>query len=139
MIIDSSALVAIFLDEPGADALLAAVAADDGPKISAGTLLETGIVLSHRKGRPMQHALELFLSKLGVQVVAFTEEHCSRAIRAWWIFGKTRSAAKLNFGDCISYATAELADEPLLCVGDDFARTDLPIVKGDGTKAGQGR
>lgn len=127
MILDSSAVVAIFLDEPEAPRLLDAIAAASSVSISAGTFLEAGIVLSHRKGKVMQHALELFFTKLGVRVVPFTDEQRSVALAAWWKHGRTRSAAGLNFGDCIAYATAMSAGEPLLCKGDDFTKTDVEL------------
>ncbi|MBI4705238.1 MAG: type II toxin-antitoxin system VapC family toxin [Deltaproteobacteria bacterium] len=125
MILDSSAVAAVFLEEPEAERLLAAIAAADSVSISAATFLELGIVLSHRKAHPMVHALELFFAKLGVRVIPFTDEHRAAALAAWWRYGRSRSPAGLNFGDCIVYATAALADEELLCKGDDFANTDL--------------
>jgi len=129
MILDSSAIVAVFLKEPSADKILELIAAADRVAVSAATLVETGIVLSHRKGRQMQHPLELFCQKLSIASVPFTDEHRDLALHAWWHFGKSRNAAALSFGDCIAYATAKLADEPLLCTGDDFRKTDLAVVQ----------
>ena len=129
MILDSSVIVAVFLEEPATQRVLELIADADSVSVSAATLLEAGIVLSHRKGKPMQHALELFCKKLAIESVPFTDEHRAAALRAWWHFGRTRGAAALNFGDCIAYATARLADEPLLCIGNDFPQTCLTVLQ----------
>ncbi|HWH14820.1 MAG TPA: type II toxin-antitoxin system VapC family toxin [Miltoncostaeaceae bacterium] len=65
---------------------------------------------------------------LPIVVVSFTSAHARVAAEAWRRFGKGRHPAGLNLGDCMSYATARVAERPLLCVGDDFARTDLAVV-----------
>ena len=129
MILDSSAIVAVFLKEPSADRILELIVEAERVAVSAATLVEIGIVLSNRKGKQMQHALELFCKKLEIESVPFTDEHREVAIHAWWHFGKSRGPAALNFGDCIAYATAKLAGEPLLCTGNDFPKTDLPIIQ----------
>ncbi len=63
-----------------------------------------------------------------METVAFDEAHASAALDAYSRFGQGRHPAALNFGDCCTYAVAFVAGEPLLCVGDDFARTDLLLV-----------
>lgn len=126
MILDSSAVAAIALGEPDADRFLDQIAAAERVAISAATFVEVGIVLSHRKGRPMAATLELLFQKLGVEIIPFTDEHRQAALDAWWRFGRTRSPAALNFGDCIAYGTASIESEPLLFKGDDFTRTDIP-------------
>jgi len=63
--------------------------------------------------------------------VPFTDLHCQRAIDAYARFGKGRHPAALNFGDCMTYATATLARQPLLCRGDDFQKTDLSRIEAD--------
>lgn len=125
MILDSSAVVAIVLGESEADAFLTAIAAASGVMISSATFVEVGLVLSHRLNKPMQDDLEFLFSKLGVTVLPFTDEHRREALDAWWRFGKSRHEAALNFGDCIAYATAKLASEPLLFKGEDFTKTDV--------------
>ena len=60
-------------------------------------------------------------------MVPFGDAHYSAAVDAWLRFGKGRHRASLDFGDCLAYATARLANQPLLCVGEDFARTDLQL------------
>jgi len=73
-------------------------------------------------------ALARFLQEDSVQTVTFDEARASVALDAYSRFGKGRHPAALNFGDCCTYAVACLAGEPLLCIGDDFARTDLLLV-----------
>lgn len=69
---------------------------------------------------------ERFLQQFEVEEIPFTEAHWRIATDAFLRFGKGRHPAALNFGDCMTYATAKLAGEPLLFVGNDFAQTDLP-------------
>lgn len=128
MILDSSAVVAVFEAEPEAQAFLDLILQADELGISSASVLESAIVLSHRKRRNMPHALESFLAKVGAEELPFTDAHRREAVRAWWRYGKTRHAAALNFGDCIAYATAKLAGRPLLCKIEDFPKTDLPLV-----------
>ena len=125
MILDTSAVVAIFEREPEAQAFLTAITESDVVGISTVSVVESGIVMAHRKRHNMQHALDLFLAKIGAELVPFTDEHRREALRAWWRYGRTRGDANLNFGDCIAYATAKLAGRPLLCKGNDFPKTDL--------------
>lgn len=127
MVLDSSAVVAIFLREAEAEALLRAMEQADSLAISTATILETTIVLSRRFGKPMQHALQWFLHELQVEEVPFDTQQNRLAQQAWWSFGKSRSPANLNFGDCISYALARHRGQPLLCKGNDFGQTDLPL------------
>lgn len=62
-----------------------------------------------------------------LSTVPFGKEHYDVAVNAWRRYGKGRHRAALNFGDCMSYATAKLVDQPLLCVGDDFTHADLDL------------
>jgi ribonuclease VapC len=128
MILDTSAIVAIFLQEPEHEELVDAMASAAAVGIGAPTLVETGIVLSARLGRDARGSLARFLAEGGVAVVPFGDAHYSAAVDAWLRYGKGRHPAGLNFGDCLSYATALLTGRPLLCVGGDFARTDLALV-----------
>lgn len=128
MIIDSSALVAIFLREKEADVLVSAIVTADVAGIGSPTAVETGLVLTARLQRNATGMLLRFFRETGIEIVPFTELHWQRAIDAYARFGKGRHPAALNFGDCMTYATAALARQPLLCVGDDFRRTDLALV-----------
>ncbi len=127
MIVDSSAVVAILLREPGHEELVGHLGATPGAGIGTPTLAEAGIVLAARLGPSGRSLLARFLEEAGLLAVPFGEHHWRAAVDAFMRFGKGRHPAALNFGDCMTYATAELAAEPLLCVGDDFARTDLAI------------
>ena len=130
MIVDSSALVAVILQEPGWERLLHAMKSADRMGIAAPTLAEAGIVLSARLKRDARPVLARFAQETGMVTLPFGESAYVVAMDAWLRFGKGRHPAALNFGDCISYATASVTGEPLLCVGQDFPQTDLPLVPG---------
>jgi ribonuclease VapC len=125
VILDTSALVAITLREPGFENLVAKLRAADTLGIGGPTLVEAGIVLSARLGIEPQALLDRFLRDFGVVSVTFGDLHWREALEAFRRFGKGRHPAALNFGDCLSYAAARLAGHPLLFVGDDFSRTDI--------------
>jgi ribonuclease VapC len=128
MIIDSSAILAVIGREPGYERILHQLAASLRTRIGAPTRLEAGIVLTARFGPRGKTALARFLQENSIETVGFDEAHASVALDAFSRFGKGRHPAALNFGDCCTYATASVAGEPLLCIGDDFVKTDLPLV-----------
>ena len=125
MIVDSSALVAVVLQEDGFGSLVEKLAASDSTGIGTPTLVETGIVLAARLRRDPQSLLMRLLEEFDLAEVPFGEPHWREAIGAYRRFGRGRHQANLNFGDCLTYAVAALAREPLLYVGEDFAATDL--------------
>lgn len=125
MIIDSSALIALVFREPGYEEILDCAVRADWLGIGAPTLVETGIVLSARLGESAQASLALLIEELDLSVVAFDGRHAREARRAFTRYGRGRHPAKLNFGDCLTYAVAKVTNQPLLFVGDDFTRTDL--------------
>jgi len=127
MILDSSAVIAIVLKEPGYEQLLHKLAESDASGIGAPTLVETTIVLAARLPFDPSTQLQTLLLQSGVQVIPFGEEHAREAACAYERFGKGRHPAALNFGDCLSYAVAKLAGQPLLAAGGDFAATDLEL------------
>lgn len=127
MILDSSAIVAIATEEPGCLELLEKLDQADTLAIGAPTLVETALVLRSRLTMEPRAFLERFLTDWNVSVVPFGEEHWKTAVDAHARFGRGHHKAALNFGDCLSYATAKLADMPLLCTGRDFSKTDLAI------------
>lgn len=126
MIVDSSALVAVVFQEPGYEALLDKFERSESSGIGAPTLAETGVVLLARLGSDPLGLLTRMLEELDVAEVPFGERHWREALRAYDRYGRGRHPAGLNFGDCMSYAVARLAGEPLLYVGGDFAATDVP-------------
>lgn len=128
MIVDSSAVVAILLREPGWEPVLDRLTTTPA-RIGAPTLVETGIVLAARLGISGKTLLARFLQESNLTVVPFTDHHWPIAVDAFMRYGKGRHPAALNFGDCLTYAVCRIADEPLLCLGDDFARTDLHLVE----------
>ncbi len=127
MILDTSAIVAILFRESGWEVLLDKVAAATGPAVGVPTLTETAIVVSARIRRDGRALIARFLMEGSIGAVPFGEEHYTAAVGAWLRYGKGRHRAALNFGDCMAYASAKLADQPLLCVGDDFSHTDLRL------------
>ncbi len=125
MILDSSALVGIVLREPGFESLVGKVAQAEALAVGAPTLTEAGIVLTARIGKDARGLLQGLLREWGATTVAFGEEHWREAATAYARFGRGRHRAQLNSGDCMAYAVAKLSGEPLLCTGEDFAKTDL--------------
>ena len=125
MVLDTSALMALLLDEPEAEEFRGAVEEDTTRLVSAATLLETALVIEARKGEPGGRELDALIHKAEIVVVAVDAEHVSEARRAYRRFGKGRHAAALNFGDVFAYALARTSVEPLLFKGDDFAKTDI--------------
>lgn len=125
MVIDSSAIVAMILEEASDASLRSKL--DGVPEIyvAAPIALEASMVLTPRLKRDGAIAVRRFLTEIGAQVVPFTEEHFRAAHRAFELYGKGRHPAALNFGDCMSYAVAKLAELPLLFTGDDFTKTDV--------------
>lgn len=128
MIVDTSALVAILLREEGWETLRAAVADAENIGIGAASLLEAALVVSGRAGRDRSDDVRQLVGELGIIVVPFEKDHVRVAAEAFARYGKGRHRAALNFGDCMSYAVAKLAAQPLLCTGSDFAKTDLKLV-----------
>lgn len=98
----------------------------DEVAIGAPTLVEATVVLVGRFDVPGHTALSSFLQERDVVTIPFDNRHWYAAEEAFIRFGKGRHAAGLNLGDCMSYATARITKEPLLFVGNDFAKTDIP-------------
>jgi ribonuclease VapC len=126
VIVDSSAIVAIVLREPGWEEVVARLGAEAAPAIGAPTLAEVGLVLTAKMGAEARIVLSQLLQETGLTVIPFAEEHWRVAVDAYARFGKGRHLAALNFGDCLTYAVTRLSGQPLLFVGDDFSKTDLP-------------
>ena len=125
MTLDSSALIAILFAEPGYLDLVDAILQADVVRIGAPSLVECGMVLAGRRGSPVGGELEGLVRELGVSVVPFGQAEWQRALEASNRFGRGRHAAALNFGDCLAYATAAVASDTLLFVGNDFRKTDI--------------
>ena len=126
MVLDSSAIIAIHLREPGHERLIERIDTAEVVVVGVPTLLETAMVLTARLGQDARPVVFAFLRRLEAEVVPFNEEHLDAAITAFIRFGRGRHPAALNFGDCMSYAVASVAGMPLLFTGEDFRRTDIP-------------
>jgi ribonuclease VapC len=127
MILDSSAIIAIMFQEPGYEAVLEKLGTAVEVGVGAPTLVECSIVLSARLNQDARGLLARFLQEANVTIVPFSDAHYGTATGAWLKYGKGRHPAGLNFGDCLAYAVAKLTAMPLLCLGDDFPQTDLPL------------
>ena len=125
MVLDTSALLAMLLAEPERDAFIALLSKADDPLVSAATLVEASIVMRAKTGAAGVRDLDQLLVTAGVRCIAVDDEQARRARDAFARYGKGRSPAGLNFGDCFSYALARAADRPLLFKGDDFSKTDV--------------
>ena len=125
MILDSSAVLAVLREEPGHEQLQVRLEQADVLEMGAPTVFETNMVLVRRFGEAGGVLIERFLEDWEVQVLPFGEQHLSLAMDGFARYGKGRHRARLNYGDCMTYATARVADQPLLFIGDDFARTDI--------------
>lgn len=122
IVIDTSALMAVALDEPEAERCMAVIADEEQILISAATLTEALIVAG---GRNIHAEMNANLNGLGLTVIELTAERAHASAAAYRRYGKGWHAAGLNFGDCFAYATAIELDCPLLFVGADFAKTDV--------------
>jgi len=124
--LDSSAVVAMLLREEGHRRLAEAVGRAETVAIGAPTLLETDMVMVGRFEQRGAALVEEFLEEHGVVVLSFDGRHRVAATEAFARYGKGRHPAGLNYGDCMTYATARVAEHPLLFIGNDFAQTDIP-------------
>jgi ribonuclease VapC len=127
MVIDTSAAIAIILDEPEHDSFARLIADADARMMSAASVLETCMVLESRAGEAAGREFELFLVKADIEVVNVDREQVEAARSGWRKYGKGRHRAALNFGDCFAYALAKISGEPLLAKGNDFPQTDIPM------------
>ena len=120
--VDTSAIIAIQRGEPASVEVMHALERSSRSLISSATVVEAGMVL----GSPAE--ADRMLVALNLSVVPVDEQHMRAAMSAWERFGRGRHRARLNFGDCFSYATALVAGAPLLFVGEDFTHTDVESV-----------
>jgi ribonuclease VapC len=120
--VDTSAMMAIILDEPVADACIDALEAEDDVLVSAGTVAEALIVAARRNvGKEMTRLID----GLGMQIVSVTPASARRIAEAYAHWGKGVHPAALNVGDCFAYEVAKEHGCRLLHVGGDFSKTDI--------------
>ena len=125
MVIDTSALMAILQGEPERKLFIQTIANHPDPVISAATLVEAGMVAEARLGAEGKAKLDELIEAGGVRTIAFDENQADIAHEAWKSYGRGNSPARLNFGDCLSYALAKQTNRPLLYKGEDFSQTDM--------------
>ena len=126
MIVDSSAIMAIVLNEPERATYIQTILRADRAAMSAGTWLELGVVAARRRDEERARLIEQFVNDAGIAIEPVTAHQAQIGRQAYRAYGQTASGkAKLNFGDCFAYALAKATGEPLLFKGDDFIHTDI--------------
>lgn len=128
MVIDTSAIAAIVFSEPESLRFLQAIKNDPKRLMSSFAALECGVVVSSRKGSSSLYDLKIFFHEAGIEIVSFTVDQYELALKAYLKYGKGNHPARLNLGDCCSYALSHYSGEPLLFKGDDFSKTDVAVV-----------
>jgi ribonuclease VapC len=135
VVIDTSAMIALLLNEANAVSIAQAIESGSLRLLSAANFLEASIVIESRKGETGGRELDLLLYRAAIEVVAVDQDQAEVARLAWRRFGKGRHPAGLNYGDCFAYALAKTRRLPLLFDGDDFSQTDIEaVVLGDASK-----
>jgi ribonuclease VapC len=125
IVIETSAMVAILEGEPEAQRFFEIIEAEECV-VSAVTVYEAAVVINARRGAQGVANLMAFIDASGADIRPFTAEMIDIAVAAYQKYGRgTGAKAKLNLGDCISYALASALDVPLLFKGNDFAATDI--------------
>lgn len=125
MILDTSALAAIFFGEPEAAHYTQLIHGADRCLISAANFVELSIVIECQIGPDAGRQCDAFFRRSGIAIEPVTADQAHMARQAFLDFGKGRHPAGLNFGDCFAYALAKVTGEPLLFKGDDFRKTDI--------------
>jgi ribonuclease VapC len=116
------------MGEPEASAIRQALDEARERLMSTGTAIELGVVLEAKLGAAGGAAFERFVRDSRIVLVDLDRQQVDRALTAWRRFGKGNHPARLNLGDLFTYALADAPGRAILCVGDDFAATDLPVV-----------
>ena len=125
MILDTSAVSAIFFNEPEGDHFLQMIRDADRCRISAANFVELSMVIEGQLGPEGGRQLDMFFRRAEIVIEMVTVEQAHLARQAFLDFGKGRHAAQLNLGDCFAYALAKATGEPLLFKGMDFNKTDI--------------
>jgi ribonuclease VapC len=129
LVVDTSAAVAVILGEPGSEELAARLEESLTRLMPAAIRVELGIVIEARLWPAGQDVVDRFLRDARIDIVPVDADLAARALSGWRRYGKGRHRAGLNFGDCITYALAERTGHPVLCTGDDFAATDITVLR----------
>jgi ribonuclease VapC len=128
MVLDTSAVLVILLNEPEVGAISFAIEQDPVRLLSAASFLEAAMVVESRYGDAGGRELDRLIERVELDIVPVDVRQARVARQAFRHFGKGRHPAALNFGDCFSYALSQVSGEPLLFKGDDFSKTDLQRV-----------
>jgi ribonuclease VapC len=128
VIVDSSAIASVFLRRAGHERLLEAFAGAERAGIGAPTLAEASVEIATATGKDVQGLLARFVQEIDLTIIPFSDAHSRAAVEAFRRYGRGRSKAGLDLGECLAYATARLARQPLLADDPRFARTDLELV-----------
>jgi ribonuclease VapC len=129
MVIDSSALIAILLNEGERERYLDLILTAERKLLSAATAVEAGIVLEYRSSQIAIREFDLFLHSAGIEIVSVDANQADRARIAFRKYGKGRHPAALNFGDCFTHALAAVSGEPVLAKGNEFDKAGLNVCK----------
>lgn len=129
MVIDTSALVAVFLDEPERQRFMELILVAERKLISAATAVEAGIVLEYRASETVAREFDLFLHEAGIEIISVDPNQADLARMAFRKFGKGRHRAALNFGDCFTHALASASGEPVLAKGHEFECAGLELCR----------
>lgn len=129
MVIDTSALAAIFLAEPERHRFMELILVAERKLISAATVVEAGIVLEYRASETVAREFDLFLHEASIEIVSVDANQADLARMAFRKYGKGRHNAALNFGDCFTHALASISGEPVLAKGNEFERAGLEVCK----------
>ena len=125
MVIDTSAIVAMLRNEPEALRLEKALVADPIRLVPATCVLEARMVLVSRRGEHALAEIDLWLGTIEANTIPVDADLVDLATQAWLTYGEGRHSAAMNFADCLSYALAKRANEPLLFISNDFSQTDI--------------
>ncbi len=125
MVVDTSALLAILMNEPERRAFNEKIEASQTRLLSAASFVEASLVLETRVHATGLREFGLFLDRANIEIVSVDIEQAHAACAAFRKYGKGFHPARLNFGDCFAYALAITTGEPLLFKGNDFAQTDV--------------
>jgi ribonuclease VapC len=129
LVVDTSAAVAVILGEPGSEELAGHLEAALARLIPTAVRVELGIVIEARLWPSGQDVVDRFLRDAKIDLVPVDADLAARAISGWRRYGKGRHPAGLSLGDCFTYALAERTGHPVLCTGDDFAATDVAVLR----------
>jgi ribonuclease VapC len=129
VVVDTSAVVALLTGQPEGGEVAHLLERIDRRLMSAASLVELGIALGARFGPVGTAVVERLLKAAELEIALVDHEQADLAIDAWHRFGKGQHKAGLNYGDCFSYALAAQSGAPILCVGGDFAFTDLEVIR----------